>query len=423
MFVGAFAALGILVGAGYAVHKPPALASNVLIILPTTTRDVPTQVFLADSQPVLSMALRSSAMRRLEPGISWQTLRNKVQVQKLTSNTLSITAQGKSAAEAEGIVNAVANSYVAYVSHSPDKAVRAQPHLIAPATTASGSSLLINVILMGILGGLAGLVIGAIAVLARWRGDRRLRERDEIANAVGVPVLASIPVQHPSDAGRWTRLLETYEPTVVHAWQLRTALNYLGQPDLVSVNGSDGDGFSITVLSLASDRGAFALGPQLAVFAASIGIPTALVIGPQQDVNATAALRSACSAPPQSSRGSPALRLAVADHGELVRHPGVKLTVVVSVVDGAAPSVADTLHTNATLLGISAGAVTAAQLAGVAVSAATAGRQIDGILVADPDPADHTTGRVPRLARPASHRMPTRMTAITTHTRRGELRR
>ena len=42
-------------------------------------------------------------------------------------------------------------------------------------------------------------------------------------------------------------------------------------------------GSSVAVLSLSSDPGAFALGPQLAVFAASLGIPTALVIGPQQD--------------------------------------------------------------------------------------------------------------------------------------------
>ena len=88
---------------------------------------------------------------------------------------------------------------------------------------------------------------------------------------------------HPSDAGRWTRLLEDYEPSVVHAWQLRTALSYLGQSDAISANGSNGDGFSVAVLSLSSDRGALALGPQLAVFAASLGIPTALVIGPQQD--------------------------------------------------------------------------------------------------------------------------------------------
>ena len=34
--------------------------------------------------------------------------------------------------------------------------------------------------------------------------------------------------------------------------------------------------------------GAVAVGPQLATFAASLGIPTALVVGPQQDATVTA---------------------------------------------------------------------------------------------------------------------------------------
>ena len=420
IIVGVFAAVGLLAGAGYAVRHPPMLASSALVFLQRSA-SVPTQALIADSQPVLVMALQSGTLQRLEPGMSWQTLQSRVQVKKVTANLISITAHGKTAAEAEGVANAVARSYIAFARGA--KGLQAQPQQIGRVTTATGTSLPIYLIILGGLGGLGGLLVGGIAVLARWSSDRRLRERDEIANAVGVPVLASIPVQHPSDAGRWTRLLETYEPRVVHAWQLRTALNYLGQPELISVNGSNGDGLSITVVSLASDRGALALGPQLAAFAASLGIPTALVIGPQQDTDATAALRTACSAPAPSSRGSGDLRLAVTDHAELVRQPGVKLTVVVAAVDGKAPNVADTLPTNATVLGVSAGAATAAQLAGIAVSAASVGRQIDGILVADPDSADHTTGRVPRLARSAPHRMPTRLTGMTTQPRRGEIRR
>ena len=62
------------------------------------------------------------------------------------------------------------------------------------------------------------------------------------------------------------------------------------------------------------------------------------------------------------------------------------------------------MRTTATVLGVSAGAATAEQLARVAASAAADGRDIAGILVADPDPADHTTGRLPQLARPAHRR-------------------
>ena len=155
------------------------------------------------------------------------------------------------------------------------------------------------------LGALVGGLIGAIVALAVSRNQNRLRERDEIANSIGVPVLASFPVAHPADAAGWTKLLEDYKPAAVHAFGLRQALQQLGT---ASVNGSNGSGHgmpSFTVLSLSSDPGAFALGPQLAVFAASQGIPTTLVIGPQQDVKATATLRAACAVPPPASSKRP----------------------------------------------------------------------------------------------------------------------
>jgi hypothetical protein len=186
-----------------------------------------------------------------------------------------------------------------------------------------------------------------------------------------------------------------------------------------SPNGN-GDGFSVTVLSLSSDRGALALGPQLAVFAASLGIPTALVIGPPQEGegNATAALRAACAAPPSPGR-SEHLMVAVDDHNDLAWWQlGAKLAIIVAVVDGRAPHIDGMRPTSSTVVGVSAGAVTAVQLAGVAVSAAADNRQIDGILVADPDAADQTTGRVPQLARPARRRMPTRLSGTATETRR-----
>ena len=184
-------------------------------------------------------------------------------------------------------------------------------------------------------------------------------------------------------------------------------------------NGDEGGSSSLVVMSLSSDPGALALGPQLAVFAASLGIPTALVIGPQQDANAAATLRTACAAPPPAaSKRSGHLQVVVSDEWGLAGQPAAELTVVVAVVDSRTPQLSDTIRTTTTVLGVSAGAATAEQLALAAVSAAADGREVAGILVADPESSDHTTGYVPQLAQPMRHRLPTRLTSTTTEIRR-----
>jgi hypothetical protein len=52
------------------------------------------------------------------------------------------------------------------------------------------------------------------------------------------------------------------------------------------------------------------------------------------------------------------------------------------------------------------------------VSADADGRELTVILVADPEPTDHTTGRIPQLSRPAQRRLPTRLKGMKTEIRR-----
>jgi capsular polysaccharide biosynthesis protein len=403
--VGIAAAVGLLAGAGLALIVPPALTSKALVVLPRSAPNIATQVVIAGSDPVLSRALP-----KLGPGTSLQALRRDIQVKSPTTYLISINATGSNAAQAEAAANAVAASYIAYVE-SPSSPMGAIPaSMFESATTATGPSTAERLIVYLLLGAVAGALVGAIAALVISRADQRLRGRDEIANSIGLPVLASLPVGHPADAAGWTKLLDNYQPGAVHAWRLRTALKELGIVGPNASNGSNasnGTSASLAVLSLASDPGAFALGPQLAVFAASLGIPTALVIGPQQDTTATATLRTACAvAPLPSSKRSGNLQVAVADDSNGNGKSDAALTVVVTVVDDENPSVADTLRATTTVLGVSAGAATAEQLARTAVSAAADGREVAGILLADPDPTDRTTGRVPPLGRPAQPRPP-----------------
>jgi len=424
-----FAVLGLLAGVGWTLHRPPMLSSEVLVnvvLPPSEQAAAPAQAGAASINPALatqmvianSTLVLESALRTIDPSMSLETLQSRVQVTNVASTSiLTIRAEGKTAAQAKDTANAVANSYVAIINSRNAPGGQVQVRVLDPATTATGPSLFSRLPITGGLGALLGALVGAIIVLAFNRRDRRLRKRDEIADSIGVPVLASVRAVHPSSAAGWIKLLAHYEPGAVDAWRLRKALQFLGLAD-VNLNGSQPGSSSLEVISLGSDSGALALGPQLAVFAASRGIPTALVVGPQQDVKAAATLRAACAAPPPPSRPSSQLQVIVRDHDSGTRPPDAVLTVLVAVVDGQNPQVADTTRTTATVLGVSAGAVTAEQVARVAASAAAVGRDITGILVADPDADDHTTGRLPQVSRSAHRRGPTRMTGTTGETRR-----
>lgn len=427
---GTLVALGLLAGGAYAAIKPPTLSSTALVVLPQASvpsaqagasgtgdsagTDMATQVVIATSDVVLSRALP-----HVSPPVSLLTLQSDVQVKSVTGNVLAFSASGRTAAQAEATANAVANSYIAYVGAANSPVGRVSATVLESATTATGTKLPERVAVFALLGVLGGALVGFIVALALGHNERRLTERDAIANSIGAPVLASIPVARPSDPASWAKLLEEYEPGVVHAWGLSKMLRHFGVAEIGATNGSRAaGGSSLTVLSLSSDSKALALGPQLAAFAASQGIPTALVIGPQQDVNATATLRTACAAPPSSagSRRKP-LRLIVTDDGRL---EGLRaaFVVVVTTVDAQAPSMPDTVRTAATVLGVSAGAATAEQLARAATAAAAGGRDIFGIVVADPEPGDQTTGRIPRLAPAVRRALPTRVNDVSTEIRR-----
>jgi capsular polysaccharide biosynthesis protein len=163
ILLGVFVLLGLLAGAGYAALKTPMLTSTALVLLPSNTRNMATQAVIADSDPVLVHALRS-----IHPAVPLPNLRHRIQAKSVTSNILSVTAQGKAAAEAEGAANAVATSYVAYVNQSPAGSVDAA--ILQPAASATGPSLIGNLLLMGGIGALVGLLIGAIVALAVSRG-------------------------------------------------------------------------------------------------------------------------------------------------------------------------------------------------------------------------------------------------------------
>lgn len=406
ILIGACALLGLAANTVHTMVQPQVFTSSALVVLAPSV-NLGTQAVVVDSVPVVV-----DAMRRADLGLSLEALQTRVHARRASAQMLAISVQGDTPSWARTAANAVSNAYVAYVTSTRNPVGRQPAQVFVAAAPATVKPLSTRLLEAAGLGFLIGLLVGVITALAIGRNDRRLRQRDAIADSMGVPVLASVRASSASDAAGWASLVEHYEPEAADAWQLRRVLRHLGVADVNSPETPARGTSSVTVLSLASDRNALAIGPQLAALAATDGVPTALVIGPQQDTKATAALRAACDA--ASTHRTPNLRLSVSDSGAVAEAPSGTLTVAVAVVDGQTPRVAQTMRAAVTVLGVTAGEVKAEQLVRVAASAAGDGRDIIGVLVANPLPSDETTGLMPELARPDNDRMPTRMIGVVT---------
>jgi hypothetical protein len=183
--VAIFAALGLL--AGVALARPPILTSQALvnIALPPSEQGpappVPpaginpalaTQMVIAGSTPVLQ-----SALRTVDPPMSLQTLQSRVQIMSVAdSDILAVSAEGKTAAQAEDTANAVANSYVAIANSRNATSAPVQARVLEPATTATESwpSSPMPPPVTGCLGALLGALIGAIGAMVFGRSSRPL---------------------------------------------------------------------------------------------------------------------------------------------------------------------------------------------------------------------------------------------------------
>jgi hypothetical protein len=410
--VGGFALLGVLAGAGYIVLNPPKQTSAAMVILPAPKPNIATDMVIAESAPVLSAALPA-----IGRGTTLSELRHEITVADSTGNVLSVNATDKTAAEAEADANAVAASFISFIGSGNSPVGPVSARVFVPATTATSSGVLKQFLIYGPIGLVIGALIGLIVAFRRDRGDRRLRTRDEMANAIGVPVLAAVDASPPPDPGGWLRLLAEYHPGAVQAWMLRTALARLRAAGSAAGtvagtgNGSaNGGRATVALVSLAGDPAALALGPQLAVFSSSLGIQTALVVCGQSPGEPIATLRAAAAAwSPASASQASTLRVIAATDAELQGSlPEAALTVIVTAVEEATPLVSGVVRAHATLLAVSPRVATPEQLARVALSAADAGGNVVGIVVANPEPDDGTTGFAPAMGR-QSRALPTRV--------------
>jgi capsular polysaccharide biosynthesis protein len=289
---------------------------------------------------------------------------------------------------------------------------RAAGVLIQDASPATRVGLVGQRALAATLGLLVGLVVMVFLLMVFGRRDRRLRSRDAIADALGSAVIASVRSRAPRGVSGWTELMRSYNPGTVDAWALRQALHRLVVGEPTADGGaaeSVGDvrirhPVTMKVITLSNDARGLAVGPQLASYASSLGLATRLVAAQRQE--SAAALWAACA----RAKDDEELRRGLLVATEPFDSRDAELTVLLVVLDRRRPELVDLPDTAFTILALSSGSATAEDLAGAAVAAYDGGSPIDGILVADPDPLDRTTGRLSQHERSQLLALPTRLT-------------
>lgn len=466
----AAALVGVAGGAAWAITSPTPMTSTALVLLPTpalaesASSDVDTQVRIAESSDVLQRAGAA-----LSPAVSAHRAQKLVKVDASTNQLLEISVTSTNPEQAQKLTQAAAEAYVTYVRDAGQQVTSAaladltqrrndlqkqltgltqeladtterqkadapgssaalgEAQLVATltaeqsdlavqldkvkqtiatgtpagtsangtlvvqqATAPAGPSILKRLALWVPGTGLGALLLAAVVILITSRNDSRVRTRDDIADAIGSPVLASLRSRPQRSVSGWSALLTTYAGPPTEAWALRQVLRGLGPGKGQRIPGRLDHPDSLTVVALAGDERGMAVAPQLAGFTSSLGISTRLV-------------------PTSGQELAPALWAGAADAGD---GSAAELTVYLAVLDRRTPDLGTAPASDATILAVSSGSATEQELARAAVALDNAGRSIDGIVVADPDQADKTSGRHSVAERSSWPSLPTRLTGL-----------
>lgn len=337
---------------------------------------------VASSYMKYLIVLAASASKNTIVGLQHESSVLKQQIESIQNQIDAASAAGHQDASLLNTLNAEQSQAALQLNNINNQIVAAGPSTGTPGgdsrvlqkATVVPVSKYHRSITYGIFGLLAGLLIGSIVTLIRWQRDRRLRKREEVASAIGAPVLASIESPGCISPSEWRWLLQS-EPPSATSWALRRILHALP----ATLNGTDP---SVRVISFAGDVDALTVGPQLALHAAASGIPTTLALGTGA---ALTPLRAALTSPEVRRAELP---LTISNDTE--HHRGGTRLVAVNAVEAARPELH--LFEGVNLLSISPGSATTDEIARLALAAADAGGTFNGVIFVNPDPDDGTSG-------------------------------
>jgi hypothetical protein len=273
--------------------------------------------------------------------------------------------------------------------------VSAGASVIQPASPGEQSGYLTTALAYVVGGALLFALVTALYFAATNQRDPKLRSRDEIADAVGIPVVASLRTRPPRTASAWTDLMRGYQPDNADGWALRQLLHAI-LPDSAR-EWPTGEPFVVVVITLGEDAGGLAVAPQIASFASSSGIMTQFLAA-QQHESATTLWAAASQA---AKREDMPATLTVSTVPDSLARVEVSVRLVVLDRDIPEPD-ASVVGEGVALLAVSSASATRRNLADAVVAADRVGITVEGIVVANPDPLDRTTGRLSPLERPGT---------------------
>jgi capsular polysaccharide biosynthesis protein len=333
------------------------------------------------------------------------------QTKRLLAKSSPDSSQGRAAQTALAQLTAQQSDIVLAIDQvkSQRGAAQAGPGatLVQDATPGTRPRLAVYMSLSAFLLGLVAVGLAASVVVALARRDRRLRTRDDIADALGSPVIGSVKSVGVRNTAGWSLLLESYRPSPTDTWSLRQVLDHIGAGPLLAQAANPRMGarprqLTAVLVVHADDPAALAVAGQLASHTASLGVSTHLTA---RHRHAAADALWATSSRGEETR--PGLRV-----DPRRRKSTADLVLELAVVDRHQPVLPDLHRVDAVLLVVSSGTSTEEDLARVAVAAYESGGRFRGIVVADPDSLDHTTGRLLQAQRVVEPPLPMKLTGV-----------
>jgi capsular polysaccharide biosynthesis protein len=433
------------------VLLPPAPADGST----APTRDMGTETRIATSSPVLGKAIKATGAT-----ISVDDLRQRAAASAVTTSLLDVQVEDTSSRRAIKLSNAVALGYVAYSKQLASQsggnlaqklqaratklngqlndleaqaaATSAGPALTAlnariesttlelrdlnqeinsaqlnaeseteglqvlePATSAEGPSLFASA-LPFLLAALVALAAGCAAALWRDRRDDRARRRQDIAAAIGAPVLASLQARRGSGSG---------SSAVANQHGSQSDEQTLRHLERRLANGHD-TGAGFVVVSLTGDDAAIQIVRQLSDAAAQSGLDTALFVPPSRQP------LDGLRVPPTGSHGATQDNPTIHEMHRTLDDaaPDADLAIVLVITDGSTLELPRWSASMPTVMSVSAGFARRDELAIVSAMMRAASRPFAGVIVTNPDPRDGTSAS--QLPATEPQLVPTRITGV-----------